>query len=99
MNKHPTNDPTNPLHRLADDMRYLAAGAAPKKASDFRGIAADIDAVLTSHAVLFDALKAAQSALAMMTQPNAIEHTTVLHAYTQAVEAEAKARTALGFYP
>jgi hypothetical protein len=42
-----------------------------------------------------EALRACQSALAMMIAPDAIKSTSVLHAFTQAVEAECKARAAL----
>lgn len=42
-----------------------------------------------------EALRACQSALAMMIAPDAIQSTSVLHAFTQATEAECKARAAL----
>lgn len=41
---------------------------------------------------LLEALKAAQSALAMMIQPDAIKNSTVLDAFALATQAEAKAR-------
>ncbi len=44
---------------------------------------------------LVGALEHCQSALAMMTAPDAIKTTSVLHAFAQATEAECKARAAL----
>lgn len=44
---------------------------------------------------LLEALKEAQSVLAMMVEPGAIRKTAVLSAYAAAVAAEAKARAAL----
>lgn len=56
MTAHPTNDPTNPLHRLADDAKRMANGGFPAKLSDIQGIADDINAALASHARLTAAL-------------------------------------------
>lgn len=44
---------------------------------------------------LLEALREAQSALALMVSPDAIRQSTVSHAYAQLVAAEAKARAAL----
>lgn len=44
---------------------------------------------------LMEALKTAQTVLAMMIAPDAIKSTTVQHAWAHAIEAEAKARAAL----
>jgi hypothetical protein len=49
---HPTNDPTNPLHRLADDAARMASGAYPRRPEDLAGIARDIDEALTLIASL-----------------------------------------------
>lgn len=43
---HPTYDPTNPLHRLADDAARMASGAYPRRQEDLAGIARDIDEAL-----------------------------------------------------
>jgi hypothetical protein len=48
-------------------------------------------------AALADALADCQSVLAMMVAPNAIKRTTVLTAWAAATEAEAKARSVLGY--
>lgn len=56
MTAHPTNDPTNPLHRLADDAKRFASGAYPAKLADLHGIAGDINATLDAHAKLAAAL-------------------------------------------
>ena len=56
MTAHPTNDPTNPLHRLADDAMRMANGGFPAKLSDIQGIADDINATLAAHAKLAAAL-------------------------------------------
>jgi len=53
---HPTNDPTNPLHRLADDASRMSGGAYPKKLSDLSGIAEDINHTLSVAYGLVDAL-------------------------------------------
>ena len=50
---------------------------------------------LNSHAALLEALKEAQSVLAMMVEPGAIQQTTTLNAYAAAKAAEAKARAAI----
>ena len=47
------------------------------------------------EAELLEALTAAQVALAMIVSPFSIESTTVLDAYTHALNAEAKARAAI----
>ena len=44
---------------------------------------------------LLEALKEAQSVLAMMVEPGAIQQTTAINAYAAAKAAEAKARTAI----
>lgn len=51
--------------------------------------------LLASAPCLLEALKEAQSVLAMMIQPDAIKNSTVLGAYTLATQAEAKARAAI----
>jgi len=54
----PTRLPFGSLFsRLSDDAGYMASGAYPAKVSDLQGIAADINALLDSHADLVDALK------------------------------------------
>ena len=47
------------------------------------------------NAALVEALREAQSALALMVSPDAIRQSTVSHAFAQATAAEAKARAAL----
>lgn len=47
------------------------------------------------NAALVEALREAQSALALMVSPDAIRQSTVSHAYAQLTAAEAKARAAL----
>ena len=47
------------------------------------------------NAALVEALKEAQSALALMVSPDAIRQSTVSHAFAQATAAEANARAAL----
>jgi len=53
------------------------------------------EAALELFPALLEALKEAQSVLAMMVEPGAIQQTTVISAYAAAVAAEAKARTVL----
>ena len=47
------------------------------------------------NAALVEALREAQSALALMVSPGAIRQSTVSHAYAQLTAAEAKARAAI----
>lgn len=56
---------------------------------------AERDALQAEVERLKEALKLCQSVLAMMTAPDAIRSTSVMHAWTHAVEAEATARAAL----
>ena len=63
MTAHPTNDPTNPLHRLADDAMRMANGGFPAKLSDIQGIAEDIDAMLTTLAAQAAELERMREAL------------------------------------
>ena len=51
--------------------------------------------LIAAAPALLEALVAAQAALAMMVQPDAIKKTTVTHAFAQATAAEAKARAAI----
>lgn len=68
---------------------------------DFRDYADERHAVTvwnrrSDHSpALLEALKEAQSVLAMMVEPDAIQQTTTLHAYAAAAAAEAKARAAI----
>jgi len=56
---------------------------------------ADIGALADANANLLGALQQCQRALATIVGPEAIRQTTVINAYAQAVEAEAKARAAI----
>jgi hypothetical protein len=56
MSRHRTYDPTNPLHRLADDGNRMAAGSYPAHLKDLTGIADDIEATLTVAYDLVEAL-------------------------------------------
>jgi hypothetical protein len=67
--------------------RVLSDGFGTGREANARLIAAAPD--------LIAALRQAQSALAMMVAPDAIRQTTILTAYAVAVEAEAKARSAI----
>lgn len=51
--------------------------------------------LIAAAPALVEALKEAQSVLAMMVEPGAIQQTTVINAYAAAKAAEAKARRAL----
>lgn len=53
---HPNYDPTNPLHRLADDAKYMAKGGFPANAKTLAVIVADIDHTLAVAYGLVDAL-------------------------------------------
>jgi hypothetical protein len=57
--------------------------------------ASDVTHLREVNAALVEALREAQSALALMVSPDAIRQSSVLHAYAQATAAEAKARAAL----
>lgn len=62
----------------------------PRPSATLGSLRADLRA-----SVLFEALKDAQAALAMMVEPVAIEKTSILQAWSVARAAEAKARKAL----
>ena len=55
----------------------------------------EIEHLREVNAALVEALREAQSALALMVSPDAIRQSTVSHAFAQATAAEAKARAAL----
>ena len=55
----------------------------------------EIEHLREVNAALVEALREAQSALALMVSPDAIRQSTVSHAYAQLVAAETKARAAL----
>lgn len=55
----------------------------------------EIEHLREVNAALVEALREAQSALALMVSPGAIRQSTVSHAYAQLTAAEAKARAAI----
>ena len=55
----------------------------------------EIEHLREVNAALVEAVREAQSALALMVSPDAIRQSTVSHAYAQLTAAEAKARAAL----
>ena len=55
----------------------------------------EIEHLREVNAALVEALREAQSALALMVSPDAIRQSTVSHAFAQATAAEANARAAL----
>ena len=54
----------------------------------------EIEHLREVNAALVEALREAQSALALMVSPDAIRQSTVSHAFARATAAEAKARAA-----
>lgn len=73
------------------DPQYARDGDKP----EYRSIEARRDEHAARAQLLETALRRCQSVLAMMIQPDAIKNSSVLHAFTQATEAEAIARAAL----
>lgn len=77
----------------------MLAGAMARGGGSFRQSDASTQfanaRLIAAAPEMFDALKLAQSALAMMIEPNSIEKTTLPVAFAQATEAEAAARAAL----
>lgn len=58
-------------------------------------LAVEVQALRDANAELVAALRAAQRALALIVEPNAIKQSTVIHAFAQTMAAEAKSRAAL----
>ena len=63
LRQHPTNDPTNPAHRLADDAKRMATGSYPANSAALQGIAEDIDVMLTAHAAAASRIEELERAL------------------------------------
>lgn len=83
--------------RLSRTQRYVMDGVAAPwvcEVTERPGWEANARLIAASPSLL-EALKEAQSVLAMMVEPGAIEQTTVINAYAAAKAAEAKARTAI----
>lgn len=74
---------------LIDDIDGVAFGRLSSLLDD---LAVEADRALMEREELLEALEQAQSVLAMFIDPKAIERTTTLNAYAQAVEAETRAR-------
>lgn len=93
----PGRESKNPYWREGRRIGSAPQGTWVADVADFRCESQSrADARLIAAAPdMLAALKAAQSALAMMIAPDAIKNTSVLHAFTNATEAEAKARAAI----